>query len=140
MKKFLYAIVLMAFSYGHSADDHPLEDWFDTKTDAQRANFAVVHRDLEKINSRLQELHEASNAPHHIQDGSSPRLEIGKDLALTMRLSADILRSYSQNYCLTLRSIAAIGCYAVWGGAYLLEWTATYWCPKQESKLKNKQD
>ena len=132
----------MAFSYGHGADDQatrrPLEDWF---PENQRANFSVVHRDLEKINSRLQELHEASNAPHHVQEGGvSPRLEIGKDLALTMRLSADILRSYSQSYCLTLRSIAAIGCYAVWGGAYLLEWTATYWCPKHESKLKNKQD
>lgn len=138
MKIFLYAIVLMAFSYVHCADDqHPLEDWFPKK---QRANFSSVHRDLEKINHSLQALHEATNAPHHVQDGGSPRLEISKDLALMMRLSADIMRSYSQNYCLTLRSIAALGCCAVRSGAYLLEWTATYWCPKQESKVEKKED
>ena len=128
----------MAFSYVHCADDqHPLEDWFPKK---QRANFSSVHRDLEKINHSLQALHEATNAPHHVQDGGSPRLEISKDLALMMRLSADIMRSYSQNYCLTLRSIAALGCCAVRSGAYLLEWTATYWCPKQESKVEKKED
>ena len=135
-KKFLYAIVFMAFSYGHSADNQDFfEDWF--PKNPKKADFKKVLKDLKKINNRLQKLQGASNAPHHVLDEGSPRLDISRNLALNMRLSADTLQNYSQNYCLTLRSIAAIGCYAAWSGAYLLEWTATYWCPKEGSKGKN---
>jgi hypothetical protein len=138
VKKFLYVVVLLIFSCGYgscSKKSHLLENWVEGN---KRANFLVVQRDLEKINNRLQELQGVDNAPHHVQDSGSPRLEISKDLALMIRLSADILQSYSRNYCFTLRSLASIGCYAAWSGASLLEWTATYWCPVQDSKVKKK--
>lgn len=136
-KNFLYIIAFMAFSYVHGADQKNL-DWFTEAKDPQRANYVNVQKELEETVDNLLKLHGASNAPHHSLDGYSPRLEISTSLAEMLRLSADILQNYSQSYCVTLRTIAALGWYAAYSGAYLLELTSTYWCPKEKKKKRKK--
>lgn len=128
----------MAFSYVHGAAQKNL-DWFTVEKDPQRANYVNVQKELEETVDDLLKLRGANNTPHHSLDGYSPRLEISTSLAEMLRLSADILQNYSQSYCLTLRTIAAVGCYAAYSGAYLLEFTSTYWCPKATKKKRKKE-